>query len=445
MALPGIMPASFFVRSSAGGAPEEPLTIGMATETNTAFARSLAGEDFYSLYPNFDKSLMPWHTGTAPWDGSDEYVFQEAALPVTTRQVSVDTWLEFQTEAAVAQSEITVTASISGLVNVTADDIDIIINPGVVIDTMIIEGQARIRVRGPTPGSFSGGQLGQLRSQFSGNADWVIDGISMNGDGEVFGGGQESNSCFRVGEAGAVLQRMAVLNCRCIAGGYFWGGNVAHVLFAGTSAYHGAASAAETGYSEGWGIRNHGGPVAIYECDIRGTRYVNVRTHSEDSAGEYLYIGDTTLVATAEGRTAWFWPNLGNNTGLGSGAIIEDCDVYAYSVGGACTAVGPEFSTFQCKKSRGSRNNLFGAGTVVWTQAYLDSLEAGGAGPTEEGPTADPPGVHSWGADELNTFDTYSADPAWGVNGRGAGDPTGIAMPEGLTLITGSGDCTGGP
>ena len=390
--------------------------------------------EVYALFPSLVLSDIPPHNGAGPW--GERIRIQQPTLPTTTRSVTVDTQREFNAAAAVDGTHITIAGSgwSGGINTIAGNDIRVTVPQSVAIAGPIeIEHSSRIHVRAP-PGE-PGGRVGQFRTKGPSSTDLVFEGIKTNGDGAVYGSPGENHGCFRLGEAGAPAIRVAVVGVQCIAAAYAWGGTVEHAVIAGSSFYHGAATRAAVGAGEGWGIRNAGGPLIIWRSDIRGTRYVQVRTHSLDGDGELLYVGESILVATAEGRTLWAWPNLNNNIGIGAAFILERNAIYAYAAGGKCS-FGPELSTWQVQYSKGTRNEFFGAGSVVWTQKYLDSLEAGGGGPTAYGNERDPPkppGTHSWGADEGNTFHRFDALPAW----RGAGDPTGIPMPGGLTLITG--------
>ncbi len=407
------------------------------------------GSDPLDVYPDLDLSTIPWHVGAGGW--GDQVVLSQVAEPVITEApASVDTRVAFNSAASVQGTQITITgagwvSSAASGTSISAPDVLVIVEDTVTIDGQIeINNVPRVRIRGETLGAYTGGLLGQIRSVGASVADLHIDGVGLNGAAD-YGTAAEENQALRL----TATTRVAITNCRIISGAYTIVGDNTHLYFLGNSIYHGAASHDEVGQSEAWGIRNAGGPVTIFENDIRGTRYVQVRTHSLDSAlGEVLYVGSNTLVALAEGRTAWFGPNLGNNTGIWDGAIFEDNQVYAYAMGNTPTSnctFGPEMSTFQCAYSRGRRNDFFGMGVVTWSQTYLDELESGGASHTEYGPNADPPGDHDWSYaapdPDANTFtNSVGAFPAWG----GAGDPSAL-LPAGLTLVDGQcdGACDG--
>jgi hypothetical protein len=129
--------------------------------------------------------------------------------------------------------------------------------------------------------------------------------------------------------------------------------------------------------------------------------------------GELLYVGRSTIVAMAEGRTAWMWNNLNNAPyGFGQGAIMEGNSIYTYSA--PTCGFGGEISSANVTWSRVANNRFYGGGTAVFS-----SVSANGGGT------------------EGNTFASLGSFPAW----SGPGDPTQVPLPNGLAVITGEGSC----
>lgn len=377
-----------------------------------------------SLPIDLDVNAIPWHTGAGPW--GPQVQIQFPALPLTTRSVNVSTREQFNQAAAIPGTLINITTSWATNTNATvsANDIDVVLPAGVSVGAIEIGAYprtspvSRVRIRGPVPGVHSGGRMGQYRD-FPLASDIVIDGIDINGDSGH--PATETNQAFR-----ASGTRIAILNTRAIAAGYIWLGNARHVIIANTNMFHGAATRASVGYIEGWGIRNTAGPFTIVDSRIEGTRYHNIRVQSVGGTGELLYVGNSTLVAVHEGRTAWLWNNLGSGGSApnanGQGAIIENSSIYTYTAVG-CWA-GQEIDASNVTYSRIRNNRFFGAGNALFNQTYLDSQAASGA-----------PGDHDWS--QGNTFHLLTALPSWGE----PGDPRQIPLPGGRALSPGESPC----
>lgn len=380
--------------------------------------------DPYPLYTSFDRNTVPWHTASGGYGAS--VPLQSPTLPATTRSVTVNTRGDFNTEAAVSGTQITIGtgwAASSGVATVNASDIDIIIPSGISIGCIEFgafprtTAIARVRVRGSTPGSHSGGRMGQLKA-LPGTAgiytDVVVDGIDLNGDSSF--STTETNTSFRCD-----VVRMAVLNSRVIAAGPTWLGGTSHLFIGNSNFYSGAATRAQVGYDEGWAIRCNRGPITIVDSRIQSTRYATLRPQSIGNSGELFYIGGSSVVSVAEGRTAWVWNNLGLTSTTGQGGLIENCNIYSHTATGC--GFGEEIATPNVDWAEIKNNDFYGAGNAVFTQGYIDAAVKGG------------------GVGTGNTFNTLTSVPAWG----GPGDPTAVPLPAGLTLIDGEGVCPAGP
>lgn len=368
---------------------------------------------------NIDFSAIPWHNGAGPW--GPQVRLQLPALPATTRTVNVSTREQFNQAAAVAGTLINITASWSSTTTATinASNVDVVIPRGISIGAIEIGGYprpaslSRIRIRGTTPGTHSGGRMGQYRD-YSGVSDVTIDGIDMNGQSGF--GGAETNQAFR-----ASGTRIAVLNTRAIAAAYIWLGSARHVVISNSNLFHGAATISTLGGDiGGWGIRNTAGPFTILDSRIQGTRYNNVRMHPSGGTGELFYAARTTFVNTSEGgRTAWLWDNLGSGA-IAQGAIIEDSAIYSYGSSGCGYA---DLRAPHAAYTRLRRNRFYSAGNISWSQSTLN------------GQTKYSGGDHNWS--EGNTFATFSALPPWG----GPGDPTQIPIPSVTLSLRGTSSC----
>jgi hypothetical protein len=362
---------------------------------------------------NLDFSAIPWHNGSGPW--GPQVRIQTPALPATTRTVNVSTREQFNQAAAVAGTLINVTASWAANTNaiINASNVDVVIPRGISIGAIEIGAYprpaslSRIRIRGTTPGTHSGGRMGQYRD-YAGVSDVTIDGIDMNGQSGY--PSAETNQAFR-----ASGTRIAVLNTRAIAAAYIWLGSARHVVISRSNFFHGAATISTLGGDiGGWGFRNTAGPFTILDSRIQGTRYNNVRMQASGGQGELFYAARTTFVNTSEGgRTAWLWDNLGNSSGIAQGAIIEDSTIYSYGASGCGYA---DLRAPHAAYTRVRRNRFFSGGAVSWSQSALN------------GQTKYSGGDHDWSVG--HTFASISSLPPWG----GPGDPTQIPIPMTLNL-----------
>lgn len=264
---------------------------------------SQGGSDPYPLYPSFNRNLVPWHTGAGAW--GPQIVIQAPTPPTTTNNQSVSTQSAFDTQAAINGRQITVTANIDSVCSIQASDIDVIINPGVKIEALDIgsfgvQNISRIRIRG-------GGRVGFIFSRALTITDVILDGIDVGGcdiAGDTF-------RRFRGFQGDAT--RMAILNCRILAGADAWLGSVKHVFFGNTNLYSGAVTRATAGYPEGWGFRNGYGPVTMVDCQFQSTRYHVLRPQAYDGIDEGFFAKNCKFISASEGKTIWGWTNLGNN------------------------------------------------------------------------------------------------------------------------------------
>lgn len=386
--------------------------------------RPVFAAELAAAYDPFNFAGIPWHEGAGAWGAQRTLV--APSLPVTTRQVSVSTPGDFNTEAAIDGTEITITGDWTTDVSVAADDIDVILPAGRSIHAVQFgsfgqsSGPSRLRIRGAVPGEHSGGRMGQYRDNLL-CTDVTLDGIDLNGAASY--GTAESNQCFRVNTA-----RLAVLNVRAIAAGYCWLGEATDVVIYRSNLFGGADDRTTVGFVEGWCFRNANGPVTVRQSRLESTRYTVCRIQSQGNAGELFYMGDTSeLVGVHEDRAYWFWNNLGNPPlGNGKGAVVEDTDIYLYGAAACAAAAGAHIEAADCDYSRVRNNRFHWYSGDQLTQAIIDTEEA----------SADPSGDHNWGVG--NTFTEYFAHPAYG----GPGDPTAVPLPSGFTLqAEGEGSC----
>lgn len=380
-------------------------------------------------YAIADADLPPWHFGAGNY--GPQVAITPPTLPVTSgNPVLVATVAEFESAATVSGRIIQFTASVAedAILDFTADDLDIIVPSGIVVGGF--EGdQNRIRIRGETPGSHSGGRCGQIRVN---GDDLCIDGLDINSSSNA---GSEAYQGFRLGG-----NRHGIYNCRAVAPAYMYQGGVVGLIIKSCNFYSGAwtraqvmAASGDSGYDEGWNIRFTGGPLTIIDSDLRTTRFHVVRCHTvTGTTKELLFLKRDRLVGIAEKKTVWAWRDSDTNgDGPGEGFVMEDCEIYGHSdcnENAEVSITNPNGDP--CAYSRVRNNDFFSSGNGAdYSQAALD---------TQDALTGD----HDWSVG--NTFSAWTVYPSYDMNSTG--DPEDIPLP-GLTnpLSYGEGSCVGFP
>lgn len=415
--------------------------------SNATTQAATGGTDPYPLYPSFDRNAVPWHTAAGSW--GPQYPIVAPTPPATTRNVTVTTTGDFNTQAAIAGTRITIGANFaeSSSVQIRANDIDVILPAGRSIGA--IEQGAfpwdfdvrRLRIRGSLDGS-RGGRMGQFRTPDVANrySDTIIDGVDMNGAGN-FGTG-ESNQGFRT-----KILRMFVHNVRGISGGYMSQSGSENIVFANCNFFAGAVNRATAGYNEGWAFRDTSGPIYFIDCKIRTTRYHVLRPYTYDLPGEYVYVKNCDLIQVNEGQIMWAYNRLSEPAfGFALGAIVEDSRIYQAQQSGCGFGPGGQIiDMVNCTYSRIRRNTFYSGGTgnnVNASQSWLDSARTNAISVQNANATLASRGRVPLPADahvvnDSNTFATLTTLPAWG----GPGDPTAIPLPNGWTIAYDEGAC----
>jgi hypothetical protein len=352
----------------------------------------------YRWYPSLDLARIPFHRAAGPWGPRAAIVAPEP--PVTQRNVRVSSASQLASEAQVPGATITVDAQYVAHVALSGDvkDLDLVVPAGRTIAQLTIgrfnsfSKVQRIRIRGTTPGSHSGGLIGMI-TFLAPAADVIIDGVDLNGaDGE--GGSLLWN--FPRG-----VERLAVVNVRGHSAGP---GSLQQtgkdIVIAGSRLMTGARPREVNGYSEGWGIRA-GDRLVVFDNRIDGTRFHRVRVHPEDGGPQYAWVADNVLVDPHEARIFSAFNRGGQS--LRYAAVWAECNrVYAHS-----TCMPPSFDGKDANYAMLTSNTLFGS----ITEELQRSVQA----------------AHGPGRDYLsgNKFSRWQAPPAW----DGPGDPTVIPLP----------------
>lgn len=382
------------------------------------------GAEPYTWYTALDKATIPSHAGSGAW-GSQRSI-AEAAAPVPLTSVSVTTCSGFKTEMTTGARTITINADIdcsgSPVVSGNVTDVDVVIPPGRVLRSFYV-GQfgsghtaTRLRFRGNTVGSHSGGQLHNIVF-YATATDLIFDGIDITGPGVVANGSPPPNWIQQSAlylERPSGNARVAITNVRAMVGNYFFLGAVSDLIVTGSSFYSGAEPRQDSGV-EGWVFRvlgpASGGTHVFYGNDLRGTRFHKIRFHPDGSttyawvSGNYfvdmnearLLTANSSMVSSPKGYFAAFW--VTNNE---SWTDINDPP-----------NAGPDFASGSAAYVRFS-SNVF----------HSDELTSDASLTVNDIEGLIPDGVEDW-VKSGNTYGAMAAAPSW--KSGTPGDPTGLS------------------
>jgi hypothetical protein len=377
------------------------------------------GADPYEWFSSFNKNLFPPHAGAGAW-GIQRQI-QVAAAPTTTSTGTAGTATQLQDACYTPGTQVTLTDIIPGVsisgANVT--DVDVIIPTGTgIISTSLatrpVVGRGvspyrtirRLRFRGSTLGTFSGGQIHNL--QVNGDvADLIFDGVAMSGPE-----GSNASSALHVtiDDAGGRPTRIAIHNVRANCGGGFMLNLGEHVTVVNCSIL---TAQGVTDPADAWGFRmssNSRGNLIFYGNDIRASEargggannvFHRIRCHP-DPGLYYVWAYNNTIVDRVEARIFMVDAAFAGGTGTADGAWFEENLVIAADPYGAS---GRECSIKDALYGR-IINNTFQSDQFTST-----------ANLTLGTPVVD--GDKTTG----NVFESLpGSDPAWGA----AGDPSAI-------------------
>jgi hypothetical protein len=383
---------------------------GAGSRLNVKGTRVVAGggTDLYSpWYPALDLNTLPFQQSTGGWGAAQPV--SKPNLPVTTTSTSVTSLAALQTACNLSGRVITITAGfVGGSVSGTCNDTDVIVNSGVVITSgLLFNASTRFRIRGPTPGTFSGGHVHELA--FGGGAwtDLSVDGISITGDDSD---GQHALIIFN----GA--NRVAITNNRFNCGAACYIGVCTHIVFAGNSMNSGAGPG--NGSLEAWGIREGGaGPIVVVNNDIRSARtpgnpaYHRFRTAPPDN-NQLSYVAGNTFVDLSESRIWWINTYSGHQPALTSAAGAWFLTNQVYTTGSGLSiqsGAGGNGSSSSSDDNVSASYVRVNGNTIYGTGLSVSDIDIAGTGLVDGDKTS-------------NTFNSTAAAPAWGA----AGDPTAL-------------------
>jgi hypothetical protein len=360
------------------------------------------GTDPYTWFTSLDKNIIPFHAGSGVW-GSQSQIVEAAAPTGTMVDVTAANAAELATHIYTANRRITLTGNITnGTFNAgNITDVDIIVPPGIVMNSTTFgrfDGSrtiTRLRVRGNTVGSYSGGQV--HRTYIFGPAnDVIFDGVAMSGRG-----GNEYALVM-----GFSNNRLAVTNVRAQCGGYFYIGTTSNATFTNCSILTGVDTVSQL---EAWGIRfSHEalGNLLVYGCDIRSSTnrttqaYHRIRCHP-DPGLNYVWVHGNTLVDRVENRIFWCDAAAGTGTGDALGVWFTGNNIVATRTASQVPDISGADTNYAYVQDNTFQSNTFLSDSNI----SLTGITNGSAGRSG------------------NVYQSLpGSDPAWGA----AGDPTGI-------------------
>jgi hypothetical protein len=361
---------------------------------------SAAVREPYKWYPALDLARIPFHAGDGPW-GKRARITAPTA-PVTQRSVTVNSADELIKAALTPGTEITVGRSIDRNVVLMGDvtDVDLIVPPGVRLRGVAFgsynppSATRRLRVRGRTPMSHSGGSLGTLEFYSQTTSDVIIDGVDLNGED-----GQGGNGLYTFREG---AERIAIVNVRGRSVGWGSGdGGSTDLVVAGCNILTGERSREANGYDAGWGSRG-GNRVVFFRNYLEGTRFHRIRLHPAN-ATQYAWVVENVFVDPYEARILTVTDVGGTVPGTHFAAFWAQCNlIVAHS-----TCMDPSFEAPSAVYAE-LTHNVFRGSFTRERQADLQSQ-------------------HGARHDYLtgNSFDAWSAPPPYPP----PGNPRAVPLP----------------
>ena len=286
--------------------------------------------DPYTWYPALDLSTIPFHVGSGVW-GPQRPVVAPSAPTGTMTDVTVTNSAELQAQIFTPNRRITISGNIDGsLIFDSGDitDVDIIVPPGSRLGQPTFGSfgtpitVTRLRIRGPTVGTYSGGQVHQMDwSDFSTGSDFIVDGVALSGDA--------ANCAF----SRAPVSRVAVVNCIISSGCYAISSTSTDMVVAGCTILSGQnLSLQGTGDEEAYGWRMNRecqGYQIMFNCDDRSTptrttsSHARVRCHPNPGL-DYVYISNNRFVERVENWLFICDAIFGTGTGIARGVWYQN-------------------------------------------------------------------------------------------------------------------------
>jgi hypothetical protein len=365
------------------------------------------GGDSFTWYTGLNKANIPFHAGAGEY-GAQRTIQEPSAPQGPFTDVTASSAAELATHIYTPGRRITLTGNIaaSGFSASNISDVDIIVPPGILWNSPVLGGASstltRVRIRGSTVGSHSGGQVHQLWI-FGTGTDLIIDGIDSSGTSDFF--------CMNLGPAGG-FQRTAVVNCRFMAGGFAIGSTHSDLVVAGCSMLTGNDLTFTE--DEAYGIRCYfetNDTVVIFNNDIRSNPSRTVSSHARfrchpDAGLGYVWIDSNIFVERVENWICWVDAAAGGGSGDAAAVWFTNNQVIS-------TGTGTSGSQDTPRLMGGDTNFAYVENNDFFSDNFTSNSSIGLTGIT-----------NGSSARSGNTYSGLSSDPSW-LAGT-PGDPSSI-------------------
>ena len=361
----------------------------------------------FSLFPALDLKTIPFHVGSGPWGPQRQVI--APTLPTITREVTVTNSTQFQAEVYTPETRIIFDGVVDGGLVIDQDisDIDIVVLPTSRMGTPFIGNFGtpitvnRVRLRGPTAGSFSGGQIHKLDwTDNTTGADFIIDGVTLTGNG--------ANSAL----SRIPLSRIAVVNSIISSGCYGASTTGTDMIMAGCTILTGQnLSLQGTGDEEAYGWRMNRecqGYQIMFMCDDRSTStrdessHARVRCHPNPGL-DYVYISDNRFVERVENWLFICDAAFGTGTGIARGVWYKNNECITDGTGtGTLANTTPKLYGGDTEYAYIENNSFKSTGFLSLANIGLTGTVNGSAGRSG------------------NNFSSLISDPSW----YAPGDPS---------------------
>jgi hypothetical protein len=366
-----------------------------------------SGSDPYPWDASFDMNLFAPNTGAGFWGASNPINVAEEPQGSLTEHIC-NSVSDVADHIYTPQVRLIIRTSLTGGVFNDGDitDVDIVIEEGVVWDSPFFGAfdqsttTTRLRIRGEIVGTAgSGGQLHQA-TFFGPGTDLICDSLLQSGPG---------------GNAGALVfgfgwERVAINFCLAQCGGYYYIGTPTDLTIVSSSIQTGMDTVTP---AESWGVRSSHealGNQVLWSVDIRSNPARTNNSHHRyrchpDPGLLYVWLGYSRLIDRVQSRIFWC------NAAAGSGSGTANCVWLIFNNIIAATSDPtdpPPSIEITDTDVAVVEDNDFESDTFL-SNSNLTITGVGDVRTAGNGYASLP-----------------GSDPAWGSDGYGCGDPSGI-------------------